>query len=67
MSEMGLARRGLECQHCQEPFALSEIGIMSRHDVEKLPDPFPAECPQCHFEATYPKSSIAILVAVGRQ
>jgi hypothetical protein len=61
---MTFSRPGLACVRCGEPFSL----FLARPDarkVEELPDPFQAICPFCKEEATYPKSSIQILVAVG--
>ena len=44
------------------------VDALARSDVKKpsdLPDPFQAACPNCGKEATYPRSSIGILAAVG--
>lgn len=66
MTAAGFKRPGLECVDCHEPFAL----FLARPDVrkiEELPDPFEAKCPYCQKEATYPRSAIGVLVAVGDQ
>jgi hypothetical protein len=66
MSAAGFRRPGLACEHCHEPFAL----FLARPDarkVDELPDPFLATCPYCQKEATYPRSAIGILVALGDQ
>jgi hypothetical protein len=58
-------RPGLACLHCGEVFF-----VVARPDVrkvEELPDPFPAICPFCQVQATYPKSSIQILWAEPRR
>lgn len=62
----GFKRPGLECSHCREPFSLF-LGVENFLDIDRLPDPFPAKCPACQQESTYPKSSIGILVAAGTQ
>jgi hypothetical protein len=68
MSSAGFTRPGLKCDHCGLPFALSlGAGVIGSREVEKLPDPFQAKCPLCEHEATYPKSSISVLVAVAGQ
>lgn len=64
MSAAGFKRPGLACEKCGAAFSLFE-GTEKHRSVEGLPDPFRAKCPECGHEATYPKSSIGILVAVG--
>jgi hypothetical protein len=64
MSAASFRRPGLECVSCGEAFALF-LAVETMVSVEKLPDPFLAECPQCGHQATYPKSAIGILAAVG--
>jgi len=64
MSAAGLKRPGLECPYCHEAFALS----FAQPNVQKpadLPDKFPATCPICGEAATYQRSDIGILAAVG--
>jgi hypothetical protein len=64
MSAAGFTRPGLLCVQCGEAFSL----FLARPDakrIEELPDPFQATCPECEHEATYRKSEIQILVAVG--
>jgi DNA-directed RNA polymerase subunit RPC12/RpoP len=56
-------RPGLACEKCGEPFSL--FLATEGKKLEELPDPFQAKCPRCGHEATYPKSSIQTLVAVG--
>ena len=65
-SSAGFKRPGLKCVKCGLPFALSLIASNSPK-VKELPDPFPAKCLACGFEAIYPKSAIQSLVSVGRQ
>ena len=52
--------------NCGLPFALSLL-LPPMAAAERLPDPFEAECPICHHQATYPKSAIRILVATRRR
>jgi len=61
-----MERPGLKCEHCGLPFALLMMGAVTQKEIDGLLDPFPAKCPMCEKEASYPKSSIQILVGVGR-
>lgn len=61
MSSVGFTRRGLRCEQCGLPFALSLTGIVGGREIERLPDPFERRCPMCHHTATYPKSAIQAL------
>ena len=63
----GFKRPGLECAKCGEAFALGLAAVKNFQSVEKLPDPFQAKCPDCEEEASYPKSAIRTLAAVGRR
>ncbi|MFY9762050.1 MAG: hypothetical protein WBE25_05000 [Xanthobacteraceae bacterium] len=51
----------LRCDVCAEIFALG-VGA-AKADPKKLSDPFPARCPHCGNQSTYPKSAIEILAA----
>jgi hypothetical protein len=62
-SAAGFKRAGLKCVNCGLPFAL-RLAARPPVPVAKLPDPFPAKCPMCQHEATYPKSAIVVLAAV---
>jgi hypothetical protein len=64
MSAAGFKRPGVSCQSCGEPFSLF-LSVDEVVPVENLPDPFLAKCPLCDHQATYPKSAIGTLVAVG--
>lgn len=66
MSSSGFIRPGLACVNCGEPFALF-LAVEGLVKVEELPDPFPAKCPLCGHQATYPKSAIGVLVAQGNR
>ena len=63
-SSAGFKRAGVACANCGVPFSLF-LGVEQMKSVEKLSDPFQAKCPECGDEATYRKSSIETLVAVG--
>ena len=65
-SSPSFKRQGLSCAECGAPFALSP-NLLQVESIQKLSDPFRAKCPECGHEATYPKSAIQILVAVGNQ
>ena len=66
MNAAGFKRPGVKCLNCQEAFALF-LGIDEMVSVENLTDPFDAKCPLCGHRATYPKSAIGILAALGDQ
>ncbi len=61
----GFKRPVLHCEGCGEVFSVFSGQKKAPYSVELLPDPFPAICPLCSHQATYPKSSIHILVGVG--
>jgi hypothetical protein len=65
-SSAGLKRPGVTCGNCNGPFSLF-LAVQDMVSVERLTDPFDAKCPLCGHQASYPKSSIGILVAVGPQ
>ena len=61
---MTFYRPGVVCVRCREEFSV----FLARPDfrnLDEVPDPFHATCPLCEHEATYPKSSIYILVVGG--
>jgi hypothetical protein len=62
----GFRRPGLACESCGAPFARFLV-VEKMVSIQKLPDLFLAKCPRCGHQASYPKSAIATLVAVGRQ
>jgi hypothetical protein len=67
MSAVGFTTAGLICEACGEPFSL--VLGRAKHleiKIEKLPDPFEAECPLCNHRATYPKSAIRTLRVASR-
>ena len=63
-SSAGFSRPGLACERCGKGFSLV-LGIEDFENIETLPDPFPAKCPLCSYEAIYPKSAIGVLLSVG--
>jgi hypothetical protein len=70
-SAAGFIRPGLQCEKCGLPFSLflgtngAESQGLEEDRVARLPDPFEAKCWSCQHVATYPKSAIRVLVAVG--
>ena len=65
MSSAEFKRPGLVCEKCDLPFALEMFAVQDMESVETLPDPFPAKCPACQHQSTYPKSSIVGLVGAA--
>ena len=62
-SAAGFKRPGLECVHCQKPFAVL-LGVPPAQKDEERPDPFRAMCPHCYREGKYPRSAIGTVAAV---
>jgi hypothetical protein len=60
MSAAGFTTLTLVCQDCGERFSL--LAATGKAPA-KLDDPFPATCPHCGDQSTYPKTSIEVLRA----
>jgi len=54
----GFKQLGLTCEKCGKPFPLPQGVANWLGSLDKLDDPFPAECPVCDHRTTYPKSAV---------
>jgi predicted RNA-binding Zn-ribbon protein involved in translation (DUF1610 family) len=57
---IGFVNAVIRCTRCRDLFGVS--AAMGTGTIEKLPEPFEAECPHCGNRAIYPKSAIQIQV-----
>jgi len=57
MKKRSIEHQGVECQRCEDPFALTLLAV-GQSAIGNLPDPFPAWCPGCGYNGSYMKSSV---------
>lgn len=65
MSSAGMVHGRLECQSNGLSFCISMVGLTGKK-LDKLPDPFIAQCLFCKHEHEYPKSAVQFMYSIGR-